>query len=95
MPDPTMAIFTERAADLAGNFVFHPGRDRPEVAHQPEKGHQTEGVVGQVNFALEEALAGSTGKKMMVVVPTFSKGEESEPKIIFAFVLGFITAGSE
>ena len=90
-----MAIFTEKAADSAGSFVFYPGRDRPEVANQSEEGHKTECVVGQVDFALEEALAGGAGKKMMTVVPTFSKSEKSEPKVILAFVFGIIPAGSE
>jgi hypothetical protein len=90
-----MAIFTEKAADSAGSFIFYPGRDWPKVAHQSEEGHKTQYVVGYIDFAPEEALAGGAGKKVMVVVPTFSKSEKSEPKVILAFVFRIIPSSSE
>ena len=90
-----MAIFTDRTAWSAGCLVLDPGGNGPEVAHQSDEGQQTECIVSQVDFALEEALAGGTGKKVMVIVPTFTESEKSEPEVILAFVFRVISTGAE
>jgi hypothetical protein len=40
-------------------------------------------------------LLGRDGIKVVIVVPTFSKGEEGDPKIISTFVVSFVSFASK
>src|SRR5258708_25008566 len=56
--------------------------DFAEIPDDAEPGHNLQRVVGDVNFPPEEALARGSHKVMMVVVPAFAQGEQSEQPIV-------------
>jgi len=71
------------------------GRDFAEIPDDAEPGHDLEGVISDVDFPPEEALAGGGHEVMMIVVPAFTEGEQGEEPIVAAGVGGFIAARAE
>ena len=70
-------------------LFLDPGGDRTKFADQTEKRHHSQYSVCQIVFPLEKTLTGRTWKKMVVVVPTFTKGKKGYQGIVSAFVAGF------
>src|SRR5256885_2021136 len=71
------------------------GGDFAEVPDEAEPGEGFEGVVSDVDFPPEEALAGAGHVMVMIVVPAFAEGHESEEPVVAAGVRGLVTARTE
>lgn len=65
-------------------------RDLFDVPHQTERAEEADGVVGDVDFPPEEALAGSALIVVVIVVPPLAQGENREREAIFRLVAGYV-----
>src|SRR5438132_11232314 len=72
---------------MSGNFA--------QIPDDAEPGHDFQRVIGDVNLPPEKALARRSHKVMMVVVPSFSEGEQRQQPIVTAGVRGFVAARPE
>src|ERR1700739_1311060 len=76
-------------------FGETPGGDATKFTNEPEPREKTEGVEGDVDFPPIETLASAGHVVVVIVVPAFAKGDESEKPIVFAGVGGGKTALAE
>ena len=54
-----------------------------------------EGVISDIDFPPIEALANCSHVAMVIIVPAFAKGEESEEETVSAIVVGGETTGTK
>ena len=71
------------------------GGDFAEVPDEATPGEGFERVVGDVDFPPEEALTCASHIVMMIVVPAFTEGHESEEPVVAAGVGGLVAARAE
>src|SRR5256885_15549504 len=70
------------------------GGDFAEVPDEAEPGEGFERVISDVNFPPEEALTGAGHVMVMIIVPAFAEGHESEEPVVAAGVRRLVTARS-
>ena len=59
---------------------------RAEIPDDSYPGERLEDVVGDIDFPPSEALAGRAGVMVMVIVPSFTEGQNPANRIIARFV---------
>src|SRR5271154_2179607 len=93
MPEPTTAMrftFSPSKGSLHRN-IWNLGRrrqlaERPQVSHNAGPAQGFEDQVGNVEFPPALSLAAATGGIVVIVVPAFAECNQSEPKIVAAFI---------
>src|SRR5271165_956695 len=93
MPEPTTAMrFTLSPSNrrLHRNIWSFCGREhppeRPHVSHNAEPAEGLEDQVGDIEFPPALSLAAAAGREMVIVVPAFAECDQSEPKVVAAFI---------
>ena len=71
------------------------GGDFAKVPDEAEPGESFKGVIGDVDFPPEEALAGAGHVVVMIVVPAFAEGQKGEKPVVAAGVGGLKAARAE
>ena len=69
---------------MFGNFA--------EVPDDAEPGEEFQGVVGDVDFPPEKALACGGHEMVMIVVPAFAESDEGQQEIVAAGIGGLVAA---
>jgi len=69
--------------------------DFAELPDKPEPGEDLEGVVGDIDFPPEEALASGSHVMVVIVMPALAESEDGEEPIVLAGVGSFVATRAE
>src|SRR5687768_10863153 len=75
-------------APLLADFVINARRNRFQIPDQSEPREHLQSVIGQIEFPPKKSLAGRAHKAVMIVVPALAEGDQGEPEIVPAVVIG-------
>src|SRR5207244_2408321 len=69
------------------SLAYHSRRGLPNVVRQVKQAQDADDQVARVELPPAEAVPGGSGEGVMVVVPSFAKGEDAEEEAVAAMVV--------